>query len=86
MSDAPKIVAIHNGRPLPEPGKPNDACVRELEKLLDQARAGEVVGLAGGILYADRAAGFCLIGDCGGYSQLGALEVVRKRLLGIVDP
>lgn len=76
------VVSIGGG-PVPEPGKPNDVLIAALADLLERAKSGDVVGLAGGLLHGDKSTSWLVAGRCGGYGHMGALDMVRDRLLTI---
>ena len=48
-----EVVSLH-GTWQPPSGAPNDTVVQELERLLEAARTGEIVGLAGSYMHRDR--------------------------------
>lgn len=59
----------------------NAAAVEALERWLEMARSGHLVGVALAGLDCDGCGRWALSGRVGGYSMLGALEVVRAELL-----
>jgi hypothetical protein len=59
----------------------NDACIATLERWLEMARSGEVIGVAVIGLCHDGLARQAAGGKIGGYSMIGALEVVRAYLI-----
>lgn len=61
----------------------NPTVVEELERLLEAAKAGEIVGFAGTYLHNDRSAGYSYAGPVSGYAMIGAIECVKERLLRI---
>lgn len=61
----------------------NPTVVEELERLLEAAKAGEIVGLAGTYLHKDRVVGYSYAGPVSGYAMIGALECMKARLLRI---
>ncbi|WP_026871988.1 hypothetical protein [Inquilinus limosus] len=61
----------------------NPTVVEELERLLEAAKAGEIVGLAGAYLHKDRVVGYSYAGPVSGYAVIGALECMKERLLRI---
>jgi hypothetical protein len=61
----------------------NPTVVEELERLLEAAKAGEIVGFAGAYLHNDRSAGYSYAGPVSGYAVIGAVECVKERLLRI---
>ena len=66
-----------------ETGSVNPTVIEELERLLEAAKAGEIVGFAGTYLHKDRSAGYSYAGPVSGYAVIGALECVKERLLRI---
>ncbi len=81
MSD--KVVALR-GEYHPPKQEANERLVEEIERLLDLARAGEIVGMAGTYLHKDKAASYSYAGVVGSYSLVGGLECAKTRLLSIV--
>ena len=74
-----KIIGLH-GEWRSTPPEPNRSVVAELERLLEAARAGEIVGMAGGFQHRDKVS-WSYAGLTGGYGLVGAIECVRERLL-----
>ena len=75
------VVGLHGVRaPVKEV---NAVCIDALERMLEAARAGDVVGVAIIPLHHDNTSSFCLAGSVGGYSMLGALAIVEHRLITI---
>jgi hypothetical protein len=64
----------------PEP-KPNETLVHELERLLQAARAGQIVGMAGAYQHQDRVITYSYAGLVGGFAVLGGLDCLRQRLV-----
>lgn len=62
----------------------NERLVEEMERLLEAARSGEIVGLAGAYLHKDKNASYSFAGSIGSYGLIGGLECAKQRLLGIV--
>ena len=62
----------------------NEAVVSVLEKWLEAARSGEVIGVAIALLDYDWCGRWSVAGVVGGYSMLGALEVARADLLEVM--
>lgn len=68
--------------PVPDaPPKPNETLVEELERLLQAARAGQIVGMAGAYQHQDRIVTYSYAGMIGGFSLLGGLECLKERLV-----
>jgi hypothetical protein len=61
----------------------NERLVEEIERLLEAARAGEIVGMAGTYLHKDRGTSYSFAGAVGSYSLIGGLECAKARLLAI---
>jgi hypothetical protein len=61
--------------------EPSPALVQELERLLEAARSGEIIGGGFVLLHADATASWVMAGRMGGFSVLGALEMVRAELI-----
>jgi len=62
--------------------EPNATLVEELERLLEAARAGEILGIAGSYVHRDRAVSYSYAGIVGGYALIGGIECLKQRLLG----
>ncbi|WP_150524016.1 4-hydroxythreonine-4-phosphate dehydrogenase PdxA [Roseibium sediminis] len=74
-----KVVSL-NGGPISQPGEPNAQCVEALEKALEMARAGAIDGVAIVGLYPDNCSDYRLGGRVGGYTMLGAAQMVVQEL------
>lgn len=61
--------------------KVNALCVEGLEELLMRARAGEIVGIACAALHSDGLSSCQTSGLMGGYSLVGALQVLSADLV-----
>ena len=81
MSD--KVVSL-GGSAIPQPGSPNDVVIKVLERYLEEARNGEIAGIAVCALHSDRAASYHTGGFLDAYSILGALDVVKADLCDLV--
>ena len=79
---ADNVVALRGDFQPPEP-EVNDRLVEELERLLEAAQSGEIVGMAGAYLHKDKGASYSFAGMVGAYDLIGGLECVKARLLGI---
>lgn len=77
--DEVKVVSLRGG-PITT-GTPNAVCVDGLNSLLARAEAGEVTGVCVVSIAPGGNAEYHLCGMIGGFSALGALEVVRAHLL-----
>jgi hypothetical protein len=61
--------------------KPNEILVKELERLLDAARAGQIAGMAAAYQHHDRTISYSYAGSVGGFSLIGGLDCVKERLV-----
>ena len=61
----------------------NPNTVSFLEGLLERARSGEIIGVAVAVLHDDFTASSAVVGGVGGYSMLGALEMIRHDLVEV---
>lgn len=80
MSD--KVISLRGNVSL-ETGKPNPTVVEELERLLEAARSGEIVGLAGSYIHKDKMVTYSYAGAVASYGLLGGLDCVKERLVRI---
>jgi hypothetical protein len=76
------VVSLH-GNFTPEPAEPNGTVVEELERLLEAARSGEIVGMAGSFVRKDGVVSYSFAGRIATYALIGGLECVKERLLRI---
>ncbi|HYP58234.1 MAG TPA: hypothetical protein VEQ35_08110 [Beijerinckia sp.] len=77
-----KIVSLRGNVPV-QPAQPNTTVIQELERLLEAARAGEIVGLAGSYVHKDKMVTYSYAGAVASYGMLGGLDCVKERLLRI---
>jgi hypothetical protein len=61
----------------------NEKLIVELEKLLQAARTGELVGIAGVYQHRTNTSSFSFAGTVGSFAMLGALAALKDRLLKI---
>ena len=54
-----------------------------LENVLERARAGEVIGVGVAALHNNFEASYAVVGGVGGYSMLGALDMIRAEIVEI---
>ena len=71
------------GQPLAD-GEPVQSCVECLEELLEQAKRGEIVGIAYGAMNSNGQGQTGIGGVIGGYSMLGALKLVEVELTDLM--
>lgn len=55
--------------------------VGELERLLEAAKHGDIVGMAGSFIHADRLVSYSFAGAVGGFGVIGGLECLKERLV-----
>lgn len=78
---AENVIPINGGPTgLPEP---NANCIRALEEWLAMARAGEIVGVSLVGLTFSGGGCWAVAGKVGGFSMLGALEIIRAELVAV---
>lgn len=85
MSEAEptKVVSLRGGA-IPCPGEPWPGVVEELERLLEAARAGEIIGIAVAVIHRDEATSSNFVGSVGRY-VLGEIEVMKSHIIAAVD-
>jgi hypothetical protein len=82
MSD--NVVALR-GELKPQRSEVNERLVEELERLLEAARAGEIVGMVGSYLHKDKCASYSFAGMIGSYGMIGGLECAKARLMALAQ-
>ncbi len=80
MAQDTKVEALDGG-PVMEAFDKHEGLIEELERMLEQARSGEIVGLAGAVMHRDQATGVRVVG-LSNRALLGALAVVQYTLAG----
>ncbi len=77
-----KVVCL-DGRVFTPPDGPQVSAtlVGELERLLDAAKCGDIVGMAGSFIHADRLVSYSFAGAVGGFGVIGGLECLKERLV-----
>jgi hypothetical protein len=78
MSD--NVVSLRGAEPIITASTPVDSVVKELERLLELARSGELIGLAGVYKHRSRSVEYSYAGAVQGFALVGALECVKQRL------
>lgn len=63
--------------------EPHEGCIKHLERLLQDARAGDIVGFTVTHMDPDGVAGYSIVGFVGGYNMLGAAQCVVGGLTDI---
>ena len=61
--------------------KPDPKLVEELERLLEAARAGEMIGMAGVFVNKDKVVSYSYAGIVAGYGMLGGIDCMKERLV-----
>lgn len=79
-TDESKVVSI-NGSTIPGPGRPSKATISELERVLEAAKSGEIVGVVMACLHADNLTSSVLAGHVSAKAVLGAIDVAKHDLL-----
>jgi hypothetical protein len=65
-------------------GQPNATVIDEIERLLEAARAGEIIGLAGAYVHRDKMVTYSFAGIVHSYGLIGGLHCVMERLMRII--
>lgn len=76
------VVSFRGGFTLPQ-AQPNHTLIEEIERLLEAARAGEIVGMAGTYMHRDKTVSYSYAGAVASFGMLGGLDCVKERLLRI---
>jgi len=76
-----KVVSLYGGPT--GVAEPNELCIAALEDALEKARSGEVIGVSIIRLHRDGCASWINGGFIGGFSFLGAVNMVAAELIKI---
>ena len=76
-----QVVSLNGTVLATEEPQPNETLVQELQRLLQAARAGQIVGMAGAYQHLDRVVTYSYAGAVGGFGVLGGLDCLKERLL-----
>jgi hypothetical protein len=76
-----QIVSLNGADLATQQPAANETLVQELERLLQAARAGQIVGMAAAYQHQDRVITYSYAGAVGGYGVLGGLDCLKERLL-----
>ena len=79
-----KVVSLHGGIHVGNPGEPDMSVVRMAEELLELARSGEINGLAVALNFTDRSSGTRHSGVVS-RPQVGAMFSLMSRMSRIID-
>lgn len=63
--------------------EPNAACIETLERCLEMARSGKVVGVVIASMDTDNLAEYALGGYVSGFGMMGALQMLQQHLIDI---
>jgi len=74
-----KVISLFGAAP-PD-GRPNPSVVQELERLLEAAQAGEIIGLAGSYVHRDKVVTYSFAGLVGSYGLIGGLDCLKERMV-----
>lgn len=75
------VSSLHGGPVIT--ATPNQTCIDELERILDAARNGEIVGFAMASVHGDKTASYTVAGIAGGFALLGAIEMAKEEIVAI---
>jgi len=64
--------------------QPNSKAIGLLEDMLERAKSGEIVGVGITVLHYDHSSSWWVAGNVGTYGMLGALDMVKNELLGVL--
>lgn len=84
MTDAPAtatILTMPGIIPAVNPMVPNETLVQAMRETLARAESGELVGMAAAFMHGEGTASWCLAGNVGSFSLLGALKVAEDELM-----
>jgi hypothetical protein len=65
--------------------EPSQVLIDELERLLERARSGDLVGGALTLLGAGGVAEYHIVGYAGGFNMVGAVACMQARLVSIAN-
>jgi hypothetical protein len=65
------------------PQYPSKVVIEELERLLDAARSGEIIGIAGSFVHGSKTITYSYAGKVTGFGMIGGIECLKERLLRI---
>ena len=86
LAEAPcrsNVVGLDGSVFIPPDARPQVSAtlVGELERLLEAAKSGDIVGMAGSFIHADRLVSYSFAGAVGGFGVIGGLECLKERLV-----
>jgi hypothetical protein len=74
------VVPLTGARGNPIVKEPHQGVIAVLERMLQDARAGEIVGMACAYQNSDWRAGYSVVGFVGGYSMVGAAYNILQEV------
>lgn len=77
------VVPLFEGQAHTSQREPNALCISALERALEKARSGEIIGVGLVELYHDTSSNYALGGRVGSYTMLGAATMMVGRLTEI---
>lgn len=79
-----KVVALHGESSATGEREPNPVCIELLERWLEMAKSGEMIGVVVSGRSFDGCARYGFGGNIGGYSLLGAMEMARADVVAFM--
>jgi hypothetical protein len=76
------VVSLH-GTYVPAAPETSKVVIEELERLLNAARSGEIIGLAGSFVHSNKTITYSYAGKVAGFGMIGGIECLKERLLRI---
>jgi hypothetical protein len=77
------VISLRNGQPFPTAPRPNTTVIEELERLLEAARAGEIIGIAASYTHKDKQVTYSYAGSVVSYPMIGGLDCLKERIVRI---
>jgi hypothetical protein len=74
------VISLH-GDFCAAPAQTNTTVIAELERLLEAARSGEIVGLVGSYVHRNGVTTYSYAGAISSYALIGGLECAKERLV-----
>ena len=73
------VVSLH-GAYVPAAPETSKVVIEELERLLEAARSGEIIGLAGSFVHSNKTITYSYAGKVAGFGMIGGIECLKERL------
>lgn len=74
-----KVVSLDGGA-LPEPGEPSEGCIELLERLLEDAKNGQIHAVGVVTTYHVGGVRWALVGSAMGFDLIGACEMIKRAI------